>query len=70
LWAEENTSVVTEWKAEVGLWDEKQAVMKKAGKSHGCGKAPPRQQMAPAIPKPQWRRLLQMMRKRLTVVLV
>ena len=53
LRAEENASVVTEWKLEVGLWEEKRAVMKEAGKSCGWGKAPPRPQMAPAIPKPQ-----------------
>ena len=35
------------------MWEEKWAVMKKAGKSHGRGKAPPRPQMAPEIPKPQ-----------------
>jgi len=57
--AEENEGLLAEWRLEVEKWEERRAVMKEDGKTRGWGKAPPRPKMAPAIPKPTVRRVVE-----------
>jgi len=57
--AEENEDLLAEWRLEVEKWEERRAVMKEDGKTRGWGKAPPRPKMAPAIPKPTVRRVVE-----------
>jgi hypothetical protein len=57
--AEENEGLLAEWRLEVEEWEERRSEMKKDGKTRGWGKAPPRPKMAPAIPKPMLRKVVE-----------